>query len=1194
MRGTRIVSLILLATFIITPIQPIAESNLNPEMAASTSGRSTGIDLSVSDVSFSYPSFSDESKYQMFSSNHPISNFDRPANLYAVDAVMGVPIEIDFTVQNIGSASSGNFDVIISIVHNEYTGFELHNESIAINSINGGGSANAQRIITPEYSGNHTMRIIPVAGVVDDNPNNDQLSRAFTVAFQYLNCDDLTGWTVGNEWNSNADTALSQGYACHVGNGQSSTYSSNINTALITPPMDMSDAVINPLRTNGISFYYTGSILSGDVMKIYANDNSGNWNEIASISGTIDPNFLDGVNWQTWSVNHAGAYSPLIPVQQQYFNSQTQFKFEFTSDSVNNDIGLWIDEIVIVYDQKVKEYEYGLDIIGISADGAVPGSWGKATVEITNTGNITETFIPSLTGLPMNWGIYYSTTNGVSINPSYGITLQPDEAKQFVVNFQPDTLATQGFHQVTLTGHSNQYISIRSELNMQFQVIPDRIPEISMPSSLTGCQPGNTCTFEVGVTNIGGATDVFDILIDSKDLPIGWSVALAWSQPSSILSQPGVTNNILMTFTVPSDALPDTVGKFDLRVTSQNDSTRFDVQEIEVSASMISSADVMMNYDSLSSEWSLKPGESKVIYYTIWNNATSQDIFIPTVEVRDIGQWIIQQPSQSNLVINSGKQSSFSIIITVPEQSQVGDVCPKITPTITSVRSGEVFSGNEFDGMEISRQDDLTISLIDEPSVYHAGKDNLVSIEIQNKGNGPNQANIDVEGLPNDWSWEILVDTNVIENPISLSAIYDLDDVKQVQISISPNSTTLAGSMYQYTIKVSSFDGTIDNNYSDNEIELQTVISTNHNIVISSQSSQIFTGIGNYTTVNASIQNLGNINEYNVMIRAQVSIVSSNVQLNPYFTIGQNGIIFDLDTYQSLNLEIGQLYELKVAFQIPENLDIGTRIIVKFDVQSTNNSGLIFQTSQAMIELDYRRSMDVDLFTTNSSNIDESNGARAFVNLSSTSTVSETYTLNLLMPELWQAVCSGVILDADGMIIENSPGYIQEQFTSTSCEIYPLDGVDSGNVVFNIQNEDGTLEWEESIMYKFKRNSEDSFSLSTNMIAGSIAGLLAIAIITVLVIRTRNNNFQEEDVTIENSETTRISGPPVSGPPVSIQPNTNEKITNNSEMKSGSNQGQMTNFGPPIPQTGLPEGWTQEQWNYYGQKYLDKLNTGER
>ena len=26
---------------------------------------------------------------------------------------------------------------------------------------------------------------------------------------------------------------------------------------------------------------------------------------------------------------------------------------------------------------------------------------------------------------------------------------------------------------------------------------------------------------------------------------------------------------------------------------------------------------------------------------------------------------------------------------------------------------------------------------------------------------------------------------------------------------------------------------------------------------------------------------------------------------------------------------------------------------------------------------------------------------------------------------------------------------------------------------------------------------------------------------------------------------------------------------------------------PPIPLEGLPEGWTMEQWNYYGQKWLD-------
>ena len=30
---------------------------------------------------------------------------------------------------------------------------------------------------------------------------------------------------------------------------------------------------------------------------------------------------------------------------------------------------------------------------------------------------------------------------------------------------------------------------------------------------------------------------------------------------------------------------------------------------------------------------------------------------------------------------------------------------------------------------------------------------------------------------------------------------------------------------------------------------------------------------------------------------------------------------------------------------------------------------------------------------------------------------------------------------------------------------------------------------------------------------------------------------------------------------------------------------------PPIPEDGLPEGWTEEQWQHYGQQYLERTET---
>ena len=108
---------------------------------------------------------------------------------------------------------------------------------------------------------------------------------------------------------------------------------------------------------------------------------------------------------------------------------------------------------------------------------------------------------------------------------------------------------------------------------MQFLVKADRIPVIIPPAVRPSCPPGYTCTFDVELTNQGGATDVFDLMIDTSTVPDDWSVDLAWSQTNSVLIRPGESVQAMFMMTTPTDAAPDTVVEFDLSLTAQNDTT---------------------------------------------------------------------------------------------------------------------------------------------------------------------------------------------------------------------------------------------------------------------------------------------------------------------------------------------------------------------------------------------------------------------------------------------------------------------------------------------------------------------------------------------------------------------------------------------------------------------------------------------
>ena len=283
-------------------------------VAVADSGRAVNVDLEITDISITYPDNANRSLYQMFSSNYPIAGFNKPEMLYVTDGVVGVELNLNIVIENLGTVQSGYVDVEIMVLHNEYTRFELLNTTRGMSPISGSSSSSLDVLWTPYYSGNHTLIIEVTNALGDDNPSNNLQSRHLTVAYYYDNCVDMTQWTSTGDWNVNSDVSISQSSSFHVGNGQFSSYSASTTSTLTSPVFNVADDVSGHNSAIGYSFFYTGGAGSGDEMKGYVKDETGNWDETFTMQNVIDNNFQDGLSWNTFTASYNGKSSPLLPL----------------------------------------------------------------------------------------------------------------------------------------------------------------------------------------------------------------------------------------------------------------------------------------------------------------------------------------------------------------------------------------------------------------------------------------------------------------------------------------------------------------------------------------------------------------------------------------------------------------------------------------------------------------------------------------------------------------------------------------------------------------------------------------------------------------------------------------------------------------------------------------------------------------
>ena len=72
--------------------------------------------------------------------NHPILGFNRPAELFVIDAMVNTSASLTITVENIGTATSGTIDVNVLLLHDDYDYFEFANSTVQMAALQGGSS----------------------------------------------------------------------------------------------------------------------------------------------------------------------------------------------------------------------------------------------------------------------------------------------------------------------------------------------------------------------------------------------------------------------------------------------------------------------------------------------------------------------------------------------------------------------------------------------------------------------------------------------------------------------------------------------------------------------------------------------------------------------------------------------------------------------------------------------------------------------------------------------------------------------------------------------------------------------------------------------------------------------------------------------------------------------------------------------
>ena len=351
--------------------------------------------------------------------------------------------------------------------------------------------------------------------------------------------------------------------------------------------------------------------------------------------------------------------------------------------------------------------------------------------------------------------------------------------------------------------------------------------------------------------------------------------------------------------------------------------------------------------------------------------------------------------------------------------------------------------------------------------------------------------------------------------------------------------------------------------------------------------------LGSSYSINGSITNSGNAPDNSVTLRPTLSSSPEASGLTGFFTL--NGVSYPVNGDEiQISMNIAESINFTIDVIVPENAQLNTRIVVQITARGgVNSDGFPYEIDRDVLTIaDQRRSVE---FSTENLELESirNGGTGAFwINLTSMSSLQENLALTITTGDGWESGC-GVDIDNRSntynynFTIPDStltPGYV-----NLMCSVERSSGDYHNDLELMIESIDGEIIYRETLSFTFEPEPEDvSFvtNLTSNLaIVGVLFGVV-IAIVVLLITRKRGQDVEEEikSVQLNKIEEDRTSTSQ-EGPPIMSQENQQQGEFHSVAPDSVVNEDEV----PKLPSSGLPDGWTMEQWKWYGKQYLEQL-----